>query len=358
MTSAPQKIFVGLSGGVDSSVVAALLQDAGFQVVGVFIRSWQPEWSICTWREDRRSAMAVAAHLGIPFLECDLSKEYKRYVADYMIEEYRKGRTPNPDIMCNREIKFGAFLGWALDRGASKIATGHYAQIVEGATGLSLARGSDSTKDQSYFLWTLTKAQLANAMFPLGGMEKSRVRSLAKKYSLPTASRPDSQGVCMLGDISMKDFLREYIDESPGEVINSDGEVIGRHEGVLFYTLGERHGFIIEVGDRSQPHYVIEKDIEKNILVVSAESSAPSVVEQRIYTLEQVIDRSGLLRESYRGHIQIRHLGELYPCTVRDRDEEGQKLTLVCDSDTLLLASGQSVVFYEDTTCIGGGILQ
>jgi tRNA-specific 2-thiouridylase len=351
-----EKIFVGLSGGVDSSVVAALLQRAGYEVVGVFIRSWQPEWIECTWREDRRSAMAVAAHLDIPFLECDLQSEYKKYVADYMISEYKKGRTPNPDIMCNREIKFGAFLGWALDHGADRIATGHYVQNEEENGVHALLRGRDSGKDQSYFLWTLTSAQLASSLFPLGGMEKDHVRELAKRYNLPTAERPDSQGVCMLGDIDMKDFLRHYIEEQPGEVLDKEGKKIGTHDGALLYTLGERHGFMIEVGDRSLPYYVVDKDINSNTLTVDTKMLSLQRSE-KTYELTEVIDRSGNLVKGYEGLAQIRHLGELYGCTISERDQSEQKIQCTFTDPEVLLATGQSVVFYEGDTCIGGGIV-
>lgn len=248
-------VFVGVSGGVDSSVSAAILKDQGFDVVGVFIRTWTPEFINCTWRDERRDAMRVCAHLGIPFLECDAEKEYKEDVALYMIKEYKNGRTPNPDVMCNRYVKFGVFWNFAKSHGARYIATGHYAvnnyqllitndknkssgeeNSLAEATGVgaperakqaerdkelreklfSLKRSPDQSKDQSYFLWTLNQDDLAHTLFPIGNLKKTEVRKLAEKYTLPTATKKDSQGVCFLGPLDMKDFLRHYIKEKKG----------------------------------------------------------------------------------------------------------------------------------------------
>ena len=195
-------VFVGVSGGVDSSVSAALLKDQGYSVVGVFIRTWQPDFIECTWRDERRDAMRVCAHLDIPFLECDAEDAYKNGVADYMIEEYKKGNTPNPDVMCNREVKFGVFWKFAKDHGADYIATGHYAVNNNG-----LRKSPDASKDQSYFLWTLTQDDLIHVLFPVGHLDKKDVRKLAEKYKLPTATKKDSQGVCFLGPLDMKEFL-------------------------------------------------------------------------------------------------------------------------------------------------------
>ena len=207
-------VFVGVSGGVDSSVAAAKLLDQGYNVVGVFIRTWTPDFIDCTWREERRDAMRVCAHLNIPFLECDAEDAYKKGVADYMINEYRKGNTPNPDVMCNREVKFGVFWNFAKENGADYIATGHYAQnnFDIKNNNFNLVKGVDPSKDQSYFLWTLTQDDLSHTLFPVGYLPKTEVRVLAKKYNLPTAVKKDSQGVCFLGPLDMKDFLKHYIE--------------------------------------------------------------------------------------------------------------------------------------------------
>lgn len=341
------KVFVGVSGGVDSSVTAALLKDQGHDVIGVFIRTWQPDWITCTWKEERRDAMRVCAHLGIPFVELDLEKEYKEGVADYMIAEYKKGRTPNPDVMCNREVKFGGFLKWALAHGADKVATGHYARN-EG----KLMKGIDSTKDQSYFLWTLTNEQLEKVLFPIGNLQKSEVRKLAEKYNLPTATKKDSQGICFIGDINMKEFLSHYIEEKQGDVLNEEGEVIGTHQGALFYTLGERHGFTItEKGEQDQPYYVIAKDIEHNTITVSQNPTQQKLSNEMMLTdcvwREELNPPAGGKKYT----AQIRYHGEQKSCLVKATGE------IIFDEPDFSLANGQSVVVYDGDVCVGGGIL-
>lgn len=343
-----QKVFVGVSGGVDSSVTAALLQDQGYDVVGVFIRTWQPDWIECTWRDERRDAMRVCAHLNIPFVELDLEDEYKRGVADYMIAEYRAGRTPNPDVMCNREVKFGGFLSWARAHGG-RVATGHYARKT--ADG-KLAKGIDASKDQSYFLWTLTNEQLNDIMLPIGHLEKTQVRALAKKYGLPTAVKKDSQGICFIGDIDMKDFLRHYLEVRPGNVMNPEGEIIGTHDGALFYTLGERHGFVItKKGTQDAPYYVVAKDITNNTITVSQH---PASYESSA----QIILRDWLFREhpdpAKKYTAQIRYHGEQKPCML---DREHDSCRIVFDDPDYSLSPGQSVVVYDGEVCIGGGIV-
>ena len=347
-----KKVFVGVSGGVDSSVAAALLKDQGYDVTGVFIRTWQPDWIICTWRDERRDAMRVCAHLDIPFVELNLEKEYKQGVADYMIAEYRAGRTPNPDVMCNREVKFGGFLSWALGHGADSIATGHYAQNIDG----TLVKGADPAKDQSYFLWTLSADQLKHVLFPVGGLQKPEVRRLAEKYRLPTAAKKDSQGICFIGEIDMRKFLEHYIDAHPGDVLNAKGEVVGRHAGALFYTLGERHGFeIFEKGTDDRPLYVVAKDVAKNTITVS-ETQMPLGASHEII-LTQCIWRSSLEDKKYSAEIRYHAAGK--PCRiVIQNDADTQSALVIFDDPHFLLASGQSVVIYDGAVCVGGGIVQ
>ncbi|MBI3888790.1 tRNA 2-thiouridine(34) synthase MnmA [Candidatus Nomurabacteria bacterium] len=257
-------VFVGLSGGVDSAVSVALLKKSGYEVVGVFIKTWHPDFLVCNEEEERLDAMRVAAFLDIPFFTFDLVDVYKKEVADYMIREYKAGRTPNPDVMCNKEVKFGAFLKKALAMGADYVATGHYAkafstQNFEGgrfrpkggvmprnsAPKTLLVKGVDPSKDQAYFLWTLRQEQLKKIIFPVGNLEKTEVRKLAKKFNLPVAEKKDSQGICFLGAVDLKEFLKHYIKSKKGKVLNENGEEIGYHDGAVFYTLGERHGFTI-----------------------------------------------------------------------------------------------------------------
>jgi tRNA-specific 2-thiouridylase len=235
------KVFLGLSGGVDSAVSGALLKERGFEVTGVFIRIWSPEWLGCTSREDRLDAMRVAAHLGIAYREIDLTEKYKKEVVDYMIREYKVGRTPNPDVFCNKYIKFGVFFDWAITEGADFVATGHYARVENQKGIFKMLSGCDKSKDQSYFLWTLTQKQLSKTIFPVGDLKKSQVRALAKKYKLPNAGRKDSQGLCFVGPVDVKDFLATYAPQKKGNVLDEKGNVIGEHPGALFFTIGERH---------------------------------------------------------------------------------------------------------------------
>lgn len=285
-----KKVYVGMSGGVDSSVSSALLKKAGYDVTGVFIKVWQPDWFECTWREDRLDAMRVAAKLDIPFVTLDLEKEYKKEVVDYMIDEYEIGRTPNPDVMCNKHVKFGGFYRWAMEQGADYVATGHYARTEQvksqkvriennnklgklGTFDFQLLTALDSNKDQSYFLWTLTADQLAHTLFPVGDMKKPQVRKYAEKFGLANALKKDSQGLCFIGKVDVKEFLKRYIEPKRGDVLSVEGEVVGFHNGTTFFTLGERHGFIItKKSTLDEAQYVVQKNIEKNTITVSSVS--------------------------------------------------------------------------------------
>lgn len=353
-------IFVGVSGGVDSSVSIALLQEQGHHVVGVFMRTWQPDWIECTWHQERRDAMRVCAHLNVPFVELDLEKEYKEGVADYMIREYRAGRTPNPDVMCNREVKFGGFLQWALSKGADYVATGHYVdREVSDNNIVTMLRGNDPQKDQSYFLWTLEQNQLKHILFPVGNMPKSRVRELATHYNLPTATKKDSQGICFIGEIDMKEFLSHYIDDRPGKVLNTDGQTIGTHRGSLFYTISERHGFSINAshkGTSDTPYYVIAKDMDANTITVSQE---PALETSRVTTVQliDVVDNKNMLHAGMSIEAQIRYRGTVKKITIIEINYSAKTATVEFNEYDPTLAPGQSVVFYNDKECLGGGIL-
>ena len=377
-----KKVFVGLSGGVDSAVSAALLKKAGYEVVGVFIKTWHPDFLECNEEEERHDAMRVAAHLGIPFLTFDLEKIYKKEVADYMISEYKMGRTPNPDVMCNKEVKFGAFLKKAISMGADFVATGHYAVLRKYSKNsplypqagsdtdsflLHVLRSKDPFKDQSYFLWTLNQKQLSSIIFPIGHLKKTEVRKLAKTFKLPVAEKKDSQGICFLGMVDLKDFLKHYIKSKKGKVLNEKGEEIGYHNGVVFSTLGERHGFTItKKGSNDGRYYVVGKDIKKNILTVSQDPLRPSDTSPLSrgrkgggVLIENTNWISGLPRTSHlepRTYTcQIRYHGELLPCKI------------ICQSPTLakvifgkpvIVASGQSIVIYDKNVCLGGGVVK
>ncbi len=340
-----KKVYVGMSGGVDSSVSALLLKQEGYDVTGVFIKVWQPDFIECTWKEDRLDAMRVAAHLDIPFITLDLEKEYKEEVIDYMIEEYRSGRTPNPDVMCNKFVKFGAFFKWAMAQGADYIATGHYAKH----DGMSLVKSEDENKDQTYFLWTLSKEIIPHVVFPIGDIEKSRVRELAREAKLPVAEKKDSQGLCFVGTIDVKTLLKEYINEKKGNVVNEEGEVIGTHEGVTFYTIGERHGFVVtKKSTEEKPYFVIAKDIKNNTLTVShtkKEETAGELVH---------LEKTNWTKQIVKGEIyegRARYRAQLAQVEVIDDK------TFKVVGGELSIAKGQSLVIYDGEVCIGGGII-
>ncbi|HEY0948060.1 MAG TPA: tRNA 2-thiouridine(34) synthase MnmA [Candidatus Paceibacterota bacterium] len=333
-----KRIFVGLSGGVDSAVTAALLKERGADVIGVFIKGWYPPGMLCTWAEDRRDAMRVAARLQIPFITLDASKEYKQGVIDYLLAEYKAGRTPNPDIMCNREVKFGAFYRFAKEKGADYIATGHYARVEDG----KLLRGTDEAKDQSYFLWAVPEEALAMTLMPLGGMKKDGTRTLAKRFKLPNARKKDSQGICFLGSISVEDFLRQELGEQePGIARDTESNVLGKHDGALFHTLGSR---IAIEGASQGPWYVVRKDIEKNELVVSKDRVSPPD-RIKLSQLNWFGEAEGLVEAQFRYH------GPVIKGTLSGNAfvPEGPLPEPV--------AAGQSLVIYRNDRVIGGGII-
>jgi len=355
-------VFVAMSGGVDSSVSAALLQKQGYEVVGVFIRTWHPDFLPCNEEEERRDAMRVAVSLDIPFLTFDLEDVYKKEVADYMISEYKAGRTPNPDVMCNKEVKFGAFLKKAISMGADYVATGHYAQKKLTADSFQLIAGLDSSKDQVYFLWTLKQEQLSKILFPVGHLNKTEVRKLAKKFKLPVAEKKDSQGICFLGTVDLKDFLKHYIKEKKGKVLNEKGEEVGFHDGVVFYTLGERHGFTItKKTEHDKPYYVVGKDVKKNILYVSQDKNISLIRANRRIVLDDVNWINQTPKENKNYTAQIRYHGELLPCKVIYTGEpcgtQGSPVWEVIFKEPVLVASGQSCVIYDKDICLGGGVI-
>jgi tRNA-uridine 2-sulfurtransferase len=370
--SKKSRVFVGLSGGVDSSVSAALLKEQGYDVTGVFIKVWQPDfWGGCTMVADRLDAMRVCAKLNIPFYTLDLEKEYKKEVVDYMIEEYKAGRTPNPDVMCNKYVKFGGFFDWAMKNGADYVATGHYSQVksykvnkVERTTKklykpdklYKLLTGADANKDQSYFLWTLTQKQLAKTLFPVGNIEKPEVRKLAKKFDLPTAVKKDSQGLCFIGKVEMAEFLKHFIKSKDGAVLNVKGEKIGTHKGAVFYTIGQRHGFIIDHKNTSeQKSFVIAKNIEKNTITVSDKflEEGNTLNNKEIYISEVNWTANPPISEQIY-EARIRYRGELYKCQIEIKNK---KTKVIFKEEIKNCTPGQSIVFYEQDICLGGGII-
>lgn len=348
-----QTVFVGLSGGVDSAVAAARLLARGYNVIGVFIKVWHPEFMICNWEAERLDAMRVAAFLDIPFLTCDAEAAYRDEVAQYFIEEYRAGRTPNPDVMCNQHVKFGAFMRFAKERGADYIATGHYARRIEGENGVELHRGVDNNKDQTYFLWMLTNEQLNFSLFPVGDTPKNKIREEAEAIGIPVAEKKDSQGICFLGHVDIPEFLSHYIDLRVGPVTNELGDVIGQHKGVLVYTLGQRHGFILNTQDiNRQPMFVVAKDVPNNTLIVGPQKLEISI-DARI-TLTNVVMRKPV-SEGELVEVQIRY--RQIPFNAKILQIEENSIVLMLEENTEQPAVGQSCVLYSGSLCLGGGII-
>jgi tRNA-specific 2-thiouridylase len=360
-------VFVAMSGGVDSSVAAALLKHQGFEVVGVFMKNWTGP--TCTAREDFESAAAAAAHLNIPLYSWNFEEEYKSKVFDYTIREYSAGRTPNPDVMCNKEIKFGLFLKRAIAAGADYIATGHYARkrevkgqkpkfsvkgvTAEGGKSYKLLAGVDKNKDQSYFLWTLTQEKLARILFPIGEWTKAEVRQMARAFGLPNADRPDSQGLCFVGKVDWRDFLSSYVPIRRGAIVNSRGTVIGEHLGVEFYTVGQRHGIGIGGG---APYYVAAKIAKTNTLVV-ARSDDPILYRDLIFVSDVNWIAGQEPKLPFRATARIRYRQPLENCLLR-KDESSSGYQVYFDKPQRGVAPGQSIVFYDGEEVLGGGIIE
>ena len=402
MLRVQKTIYVAMSGGVDSSVAAALLknlpvlptgqaggrQDGKFNVIGVFMKPWQPSihesqntnqkfknvagnmlHDTCLWKQDREDALRAATVLNVPLLTWDFSKEYKKCVTDYMLREYKAGRTPNPDVMCNKEIKFGLFFKKAMKEGSDYIATGHYARIAQ-VQKLKVHKDSniiknkdpkeldkldelyklftarDSAKDQTYFLWTLTQKHLAKTLFPIGDYLKPEVRKMAKKFGLPNHDKKDSQGVCFIGPLNMKNFLKNYIKPKSGKILDLNGKELGKHDGVYYYTIGQRHGLNLGLG--GGPYFVVAKDIKKNIIYAGTEkdliSAKTKVKNINWIVVEPKFPAELLVRTRYRAPLKK---AVLY--------KNGK---LIFKQPERAITSGQSAVFYHGKEMLGGGIIE
>lgn len=338
------RVYVGMSGGVDSSVTAALLVEQGYDVTGVYMKNWTQDLPgmKCPWADDLADAKRVAVQLDIDFKVFDFEKEYKQNVVDYMIDEYKAGRTPNPDIMCNQEVKFKLFLEAAVADGADMIATGHYARTQDGR----LLRAKDENKDQTYFLYRVTKAALEKTLFPLGGYTKEEVRELAKERGLYTATKKESMGICFVGKVGIRDFLSQYIETVPGKIIDRrSGEVLGYHEGAIFYTIGQRHG--LDVGG-GLPYYVTGKDMDKNEVYVTTQLNDEGLWKKAIQlqSLHWIND----IPADGEYQIRIRHRAPLIAAQL-----QGSRVELV--ESQRAVTAGQSVVIYDGDICLGGGIV-
>ena len=355
-----EKIIVGLSGGVDSSVTALLLQEQGYQVEGLFMKNWQETSTDgnCMWEADVEDAMHVCEILDIPINTVDLSNEYWDNVFENFLNEYKSGRTPNPDILCNQEIKFKAFLDSSIKFGATKIATGHYAQIIESDDGFQLKKGIDNNKDQSYFLCRLNQEQLAQSLFPIGKINKAEVRSLAKKAGFDTHDKKDSTGICFVGERPFREFLSRYIPVKQGDIQTTEGKVIGQHDGVHFYTLGQRQGLGIGgvQGANDEPWYVVNKDLENNILYVAQGHDHPLLISRRL-TATNVHWISGHTpKVPLTCNAKTRYRQPDQACTIETLENNTCKVSF--DQPQRAVTPGQFVVFYDADICLGGGIIE
>lgn len=354
MPSKKEKILVAMSGGVDSSVAAALLVQAGYDVAGVFMVNYDgkmPDGESC-WHGDYQDALRVAAQLGIPLLRLDFVAEYKKFVLDYLYKEYTAGRTPNPDVMCNKFVKFGFWLKAAEKLGFDKLATGHYAALTKRAGKYKLLQAKDDNKDQTYFLHQLDQKQLSKVLFPLGEYTKDEVRKLAKKFNLPTAQKEESMGICFIGEVSMREFLKGKVKAKPGKIVNGTGEVVGEHTGLPFYTIGERG---LNLGKSAgRPYFVVGKNIRKNELVVGFEDDVALFKKE---TLVKTLNwTSGQMSKfPLKCQVRMRHRQPLVDCKLT---LHGRDVLINFIKPERAVTPGQFAVFYKNGECLGGGAVK
>lgn len=353
------KIIIGLSGGVDSSVAAYLLKEAGYTIEAVFMKNWEGDdtETYCPATQDLADAQAVCDALTIELSVVNFSKEYWQRVFSHFLAEYRAGRTPNPDILCNKEIKFSAFLSYAKQRGADYIATGHYVNKLETENGTFLAKGSDPNKDQSYFLYMLDESQIAQSLFPVGQLPKTEVRQIAEKLGLKNHAKKDSTGICFIGERKFKHFLNEYLPAQPGSIETLDGDVIGQHDGLMFFTMGQRQGLCIggQKDHEESPWYVCGKDIKRNVLiVVQGNHHAALFRSELIADQMHWINHPPILPISVQAKTRYRQPDQ--SCTISALSDKLCRVTFA--EPQRAITPGQSIVFYQGDICLGGGIIQ
>jgi tRNA-specific 2-thiouridylase len=344
-----------MSGGVDSSVAAFLLREAGHEVKGVFMKNYEPPPGSnqpCPWEQDQADVEAVCVKLGIPWESWNFEKEYKARVLEYFFREYEAGRTPNPDVLCNREIKFGIFLQRAKKEGYDAVATGHYAQVRRADTGFELLTALDKGKDQTYFLHTLGQLELSQVYFPIGHLQKKTVREIAAKAGLPVANKPDSQGICFVGQVNVSDFLKGRVTAAPGQILTEDGEVVGEHHGLAFYTIGQRHGLGVGGG---VPYYVAKKDPKTNTLLVARGDKDPILYAAELVATDPTWISGKTLANTFSCSARIRYRQPLEKCTVLIKDKQ-LRVTFV--SPQRAITPGQAIVFYDKEVCLGGATIE
>lgn len=354
------RVVVGMSGGVDSSVTALLLKEQGYDVIGIFMKNWDDtdENGFCTATEDYNDVALVAEQIGIPYYSVNFEKEYWNRVFEYFLSEYRKGRTPNPDVMCNKEIKFNAFLDYAMDLGAEYVAMGHYARVEKDIDGtVHLLRGVDNNKDQTYFLNQLTQEQLQRSMFPLGHLQKSEVRRIAEEAGLATAKKKDSTGICFIGERNFNEFLSNYLPNKPGKMVTLDGEIKGDHAGLMYYTIGQRQGLGIGgSGKSNEPWFVIGKDLETQTLYVGQGYHHEHLYADYLDASDISFTNDEFDAEEFTSTAKIRYRQEDVDVRVELFDG-GTRARVYFDEPVRAITPGQAIVFYNGDECLGGGII-
>ena len=349
------RVVVGMSGGVDSSVAAYLMKQQGHEVLGVFMNNWEEkdDRGVCTSQKDWDDVRRVCDVIDIPYYSVNFAREYKERVFAHFLEEYQKCRTPNPDVLCNREIKFNVFLNFAETLGAEKLVTGHFANLGRQGDKVTLLRAKDENKDQTYFLYMLGQRALSRACFPVGGLLKSEVREIARKQGLPTSEKKDSTGVCFIGERDFRAFLKTYLPAQGGDMVDESGRVVGHHEGLMYYTLGQRRGLGIGGGGNGQRWFVIEKDVKHNRLIVSQGE------DDRLYTPRAEASEATWISGEAPGTevecmVRLRHRQPLQKCRIQI---SGKKVHMEFDRPQRAVTPGQSAVFYQGDVCLGGAIV-
>ncbi|NCU18282.1 tRNA 2-thiouridine(34) synthase MnmA [Pallidibacillus pasinlerensis] len=349
------RVVVGMSGGVDSSVAAYLLKEQGYDVIGIFMKNWDDtdEFGVCTATEDYEDVIRVANQIGIPYYAVNFEKEYWDKVFTYFLDEYKAGRTPNPDVMCNKEIKFKAFLDHAMKLGADYLATGHYARVTVEDGETKMLRGVDHNKDQTYFLNQLSQDQISKVMFPLGHLTKPEVREIAKKAGLATANKKDSTGICFIGERNFKEFLSQYLPAQPGRMETLTGEYKGEHQGLMYYTIGQRHG--LGIGGDGDPWFVVGKDLERNVLLVGQGFHNEALYSDAIIATKVSWVSNKEKPKEFRCTAKFRYRQPDNNVTVRLLDND--EVEVIFDEPIRAVTPGQAVVFYDGEECLGGGTI-